>query len=204
MKFGVVPTLEQQEIEDFNFNFLIIINNETTVLVCSHHRNIPLESLFLLFSVFESPLERLEKGKKSQAALTITAELQEQYICISISDDGKGINVDTIHQKAVERQIISSDDILSRRQVLELIFQPGFSTKETQNKLSGRGVGLDVVYSTISDLQGTIEIITELVAENMVEVGFGINISDSTLRDVNLSIRLFITEERRFFAGIAH
>ena len=110
----------------------------------------------------ESPLERLHKGKPAKATLHVKASQAEQYICISISDDGKGIEADIIFQKAIEKNIIQKHDILSHRQVLELIFQPGFSTKEVQNKFSGRGVGLDVVHSTITDLQGSIEISTEI------------------------------------------
>ena len=110
----------------------------------------------------ESPLQRLQKGKPTKATLHVKASQVEQYICISISDDGKGIDADVVLQKAIEKNIIQEHDILSHRQVLELIFQPGFSTKDVQNKLSGRGVGLDVVHSTITDLQGSIEISTEI------------------------------------------
>ena len=70
-----------------------------------------------------------------------------------------------VFQKAIEKNIIQEQDVLSHRQVLELIFHPGFSTKEVQNKLSGRGVGLDVVHSTITDHKEVLKSIRRLITE---------------------------------------
>jgi two-component system, chemotaxis family, sensor kinase CheA len=109
----------------------------------------------------EQPLQRLEKGKPSQATLSVSAIQREQNIFFVIADDGKGIDTSIILQKALEKKMISKNDELSSKEILDLIFQPGFSTKETQNKISGRGVGLDVVHSSITEISGSIEVHTE-------------------------------------------
>lgn len=102
--------------------------------------------------------ERVAAGKKVEGNITIRAYHKSGSIVISVSDDGRGINKEKVFRKAIERGIITGDENLSDSQIFGLIMQPGFSTAETISDLSGRGVGLDVVKTSIEKLRGKIEI----------------------------------------------
>ena len=102
--------------------------------------------------------ERLAAGKKAEGTITLRAFHKSGSIVISVSDDGRGINKERVFQKAVQRGIITGDENLNDSQIFGLIMQPGFSTAETISDLSGRGVGLDVVKTSIEKLRGKIEI----------------------------------------------
>ncbi|MGD9716456.1 MAG: chemotaxis protein CheA [Sulfuricurvum sp.] len=105
-----------------------------------------------------SAAERIAAGKKGEGTITLKAYHKSGSIVISVSDDGRGINKDKVFQKAIDRGIITGDENLSESQIFGLIMQPGFSTAETISDLSGRGVGLDVVKTSIEKLRGKIEI----------------------------------------------
>ena len=102
--------------------------------------------------------ERLSVGKKVEGNITIRAFHKSGSIVISVSDDGRGINKEKVFRKAIERGIITGDENLTDSQIFGLIMQPGFSTAESISDLSGRGVGLDVVKTSIEKLRGKIEI----------------------------------------------
>jgi two-component system, chemotaxis family, sensor kinase CheA len=102
--------------------------------------------------------ERLAAGKKVEGIITLRAFHKSGSIVISVSDDGRGINKDKVLRKAIERGIVSGDENLTDSQIFGLIMQPGFSTADTISDLSGRGVGLDVVKTSIEKLRGKIEI----------------------------------------------
>ena len=106
----------------------------------------------------ESQEIRLYKGKPAQGQLKLSACHEAGSVLIEISDDGAGLNVERIRQKAVEKGIISSDRELSKEDIFKLIFAPGFSTADAVTNLSGRGVGMDVVKRNIEELRGQIEI----------------------------------------------
>jgi two-component system chemotaxis sensor kinase CheA len=106
----------------------------------------------------ETPEERARAGKQRCGTITLQAFHKGGYIVIRIADDGRGLSPERIRRKAEERGIVSSTAVLDRREILELIFVPGFSTAETVTDLSGRGVGMDVVRRTIAGLRGKIEI----------------------------------------------
>ncbi|MBP7651864.1 hybrid sensor histidine kinase/response regulator [Candidatus Dependentiae bacterium] len=107
--------------------------------------------------------ERIRKGKNSAGKIIIKAYYRSDKVVIDIIDDGAGIDEDKVVAKAVEKNIISADDVktLDKKSKLMMIFQPGFSTAKKVTDLSGRGVGMDVVRSTIEKLKGTVDIITE-------------------------------------------
>ncbi|HLD22544.1 MAG TPA: chemotaxis protein CheA, partial [Sulfuricurvum sp.] len=100
--------------------------------------------------------ERLNVGKKVEGTITLRAYHKSGSIVISVSDDGRGINKEKVLQKAIERGVITGDENLSDSQIFGLILQPGFSTADTISDLSGRGVGLDVVKTSIEKLRGKI------------------------------------------------
>ncbi|WP_295056278.1 chemotaxis protein CheA, partial [Sulfuricurvum sp.] len=102
--------------------------------------------------------ERISVGKKVEGNITLRAFHKSGSIVISVSDDGRGINKAKVLQKAIDRGIITGDENLTDSQIFGLIMQPGFSTADTISDLSGRGVGLDVVKTSIEKLRGKIEI----------------------------------------------
>ena len=111
----------------------------------------------------ESPAERITSGKPVQGKLTLAASHEGNNITITVRDDGKGLDLKRIKQKAVERGLYTEEAInqLPDREVLQIIFQPGFSTAQVVSDISGRGVGMDVVRRTIDELGGSIDIETE-------------------------------------------
>jgi len=106
----------------------------------------------------EAPEERIKAGKDAVGKVLISAEQKGGNILIDIKDDGRGIDVERVRVKAIERGIVSPEEALDPRAVCELIFHPGFSTKETITDVSGRGVGMDVVKKSVEALKGKIEI----------------------------------------------
>ncbi len=110
----------------------------------------------------EPPDVRVAAGKPEQGSLSLKAYNRGSNIIIDLIDDGRGIDADRIHRKALEKGIVQPGDVLSRDEILSLIFAPGFSTAEKVTSISGRGVGMDVVRRNIEKLRGKLEIITEL------------------------------------------
>ncbi len=112
----------------------------------------------------EDPLERKRAGKQAMARLILKAYQRENNVFIEITEDGRGINGNAIAKTALERGIIDERHFneLGDEEKLELIYHPGFSTKSTASKISGRGVGMDVVKSNIEELGGEVTIETKI------------------------------------------
>ena len=110
----------------------------------------------------EGPEERLAAGKDEQGTIHLNAFHEGGNICITVSDDGRGLNRDKILAKAVKSGLIGEQDKLADDQIWPLIFKPGFSTAEKVTDVSGRGVGMDVVKRNIESLGGTVSIKTAL------------------------------------------
>lgn len=108
----------------------------------------------------ESPEEREAAGKPRGGRVVLSAEQEGDHILLSISDDGKGMDPDILRAKAVEKGLLEKDaaERLSESDCYNLIFAPGFSTKTEISDVSGRGVGMDVVKTKISQLNGIINI----------------------------------------------
>lgn len=104
--------------------------------------------------------ERIQAGKPPKAVVELTATQVGDHILIEITDDGKGMRPDVIRRKAVEKGLIDIEtaNSLDDKQSLQLIFMPGFSTKDQITSVSGRGVGMDVVKTNIQRLNGRIDI----------------------------------------------
>ncbi|MEZ0536417.1 chemotaxis protein CheA [Caldicellulosiruptoraceae bacterium PP1] len=111
----------------------------------------------------EKPKDRKKYGKDEKGNIIIKANNRGRYIEISISDDGKGIDTKKILKKAIEKGIVSKEQAKSMNDndIINLIFYPGMSTAEVVTDISGRGVGMDVVKSTIERLKGEIEVNSE-------------------------------------------
>jgi len=106
----------------------------------------------------EAPPERLAAGKQALGRLALNAFHEAGSIVIEVSDDGRGLARERILNKAIERELIHDNQVLSDHEVWQLIFLPGFSTAEAITDLSGRGVGMDVVKRSIESLRGTISL----------------------------------------------
>jgi len=110
----------------------------------------------------EMPADRVAKGKSGTGQITLRAMHENGMVVIEILDDGAGINIPLVAERAITKGIISADRVakLSDREILDLIFLPGFSTKENITNLSGRGVGMDVVKNNIQQIGGTVDVAT--------------------------------------------
>jgi two-component system chemotaxis sensor kinase CheA len=109
----------------------------------------------------ETPLERRNAGKPSVARLLLTAERERVAVVIHVTDDGRGIDRAKVLENARSAGLVSSiQSELTEAQVLELIARPGFSTTSSVTRLSGRGVGLDVVATKVKSLGGSLELTT--------------------------------------------
>ncbi len=109
----------------------------------------------------EAPDDRIESGKPPRGTIRLQAAHEGGKIVIQISDDGAGLPVNKILAKARERGLVEPDQTLSKEEVLDLIFQPGFSTADVVTDVSGRGVGMDVVRRNIKALSGMIDVESE-------------------------------------------
>lgn len=112
----------------------------------------------------EAEEERYQAGKNDVGRLIVTARHQGNHILVEVEDDGRGIDYDAVRRTAVESGVIYAEQAknLSDSELLDLLFQPGFSTATRKTELAGRGVGLDVVRSNLAQLNGEIEVSTEL------------------------------------------
>ena len=108
----------------------------------------------------ESPEVRRQQGKPDEAQIAIRAYYQGNQTVVEIQDNGQGINLDKVGQRAVEAGLLTSEQlaVTPKEQLYNIIFEPGFSTASQVSELSGRGVGLDVVRSQLRSLKGTIAV----------------------------------------------
>jgi two-component system chemotaxis sensor kinase CheA len=110
----------------------------------------------------ETPQERRAKGKPEAGTISISAEQKGNQIVIEVSDDGRGVNLDRVKAKALKQNLISGEEAvrMTDEAAMNLILLPGFTTAEVATELSGRGVGMDVVKTNVSKLNGTVEIMS--------------------------------------------
>jgi two-component system chemotaxis sensor kinase CheA len=110
----------------------------------------------------EMPVDRVAAGKPETGTIELKAYHRGGHIVIEIIDDGRGLDKEKLLSKAIEKGLVEESNLLTEKQIFELIFMPGFSTAEQLTDISGRGVGMDVVRRNIQSLGGNIEIISEL------------------------------------------
>ena len=109
----------------------------------------------------EEPAVRKAAGKPEEGTLLLKASNEGNQIIIDIADDGAGINVEKVKNKAISKGLIHPNKIISDQEAYQLIFMPGFSTADKISNVSGRGVGLDVVKTMIEKLNGTVSVTSE-------------------------------------------
>ena len=112
----------------------------------------------------ETPEERKAKGKNPAGRIVLEAHHEGSHVVVSVSDDGKGIDPEAIKKKVLEKGIVSSQEleIMNGSELVNLIFRSGFSTSETVTDISGRGVGMDVVKTSVEAINGTVELKSEI------------------------------------------
>ena len=108
----------------------------------------------------ETTDKRLAAGKSEEGTITLNAYHQGGNIVIEVKDDGAGLNEEKILEKARKNKVIEDNVELSKEEIHQLIFMPGFSTADVVSDISGRGVGMDVVRRNINELNGTIEVVS--------------------------------------------
>ncbi len=108
----------------------------------------------------ETPEERERRGKPRHGTIALNAYHEGNQIIIEVIDDGNGIDLERVRARGIKQGLIASDDRLTDREIIELIFTPGFSTAEVISDVSGRGVGMDVVKKNIGRLKGIFDVNT--------------------------------------------
>lgn len=112
----------------------------------------------------EPPWERVAAGKPAKGTLLLRAYHESGQVVVEITDDGKGIDPDKIAAVAVQRGVVTAEQLarMDNRDILGLIFRPGFSTAEQVSNISGRGVGMDVVRTNIERIGGSVDVTSEV------------------------------------------
>lgn len=105
---------------------------------------------------------RIANGKPAKGKIHLKAFYSGANVIIQVSDDGAGIDPEIIHAKAISKGLVPSDKKMNKKEILDLIFLPGFSTAKKVTDVSGRGVGMDVVKKKISDIRGEVEVESEV------------------------------------------
>ncbi len=106
----------------------------------------------------ETPEERIKAGKDSRGKIHVKASYVGTFVQIEILDDGSGLNYEKIRQKAVEKGLLDSEEEISYSDLIQVLFEPGFSTVDQVSGVSGRGVGMDIIRQAISSLRGETEV----------------------------------------------
>jgi two-component system chemotaxis sensor kinase CheA len=120
----------------------------------------------------ESPERRVAAGKPRAGTVVLSAQQEGDHIMLTITDDGAGMDPQLLKRKAVEKGLMDQDaaDRLSESETFNLIFHPGFSTKDLISDVSGRGVGMDVVKTKITQLNGSIQVKSELGKGSLIAI----------------------------------
>lgn len=161
----------------------------------------------------ELPAERIKNNKPIVGKIHLSARYEENKIIIEVEDDGLGINLKKVKEKALQKGLLTPEEInsMSDEQIMNLIFWPGFSTGDTITEISGRGIGLDIVQTKISQLNGKVKIYSMINqgAKVIIELPISMSTLKSfivTIEDQNFAIPMntikivqWISEDKIFF-----
>jgi len=125
----------------------------------------------------EFPADRERAGKPRHGTIHLSAAHEGSNVIVTISDDGRGLNLAAIRATAIERKLVAPDAVLSEQETINLIFLPGFSTADKVTSVSGRGVGMDVVRRQVEALRGTIRITTKAGAGTTVALSLPLTLA---------------------------
>ncbi|MHA1393643.1 MAG: ATP-binding protein [Promethearchaeota archaeon] len=137
----------------------------------------------------ETPEERISKNKPPEGNIIIDFSIKKNNLKVIISDDGRGIKLDNVINIALKKGVITQNDLgkMSKNEKYNLIFLPGFSTSDTINAISGRGIGLSLVKKRIEDLGGEIQV--ESVPETGTIFSIYLPMTYSTIKTLNVKIK---------------
>ncbi len=110
----------------------------------------------------ETTQDRLSAGKDKQGRVLLSFSNEGNHLVVEVRDDGKGINSEIVYKKAIEKKLITANQSMTEKQIIHLIFHPGFSTKAVTSEISGRGVGMDVVKTNVEKIGGQVDVTTTL------------------------------------------
>ncbi|ACB50067.1 two-component hybrid sensor and regulator [Crocosphaera subtropica ATCC 51142] len=183
----------------FNKTVKLQLKGETTLIDSSvlNHINDPL--IHLLRNAFDHGIEdkktRLEAGKIIEGTITIEANNRGNQTIITVSDDGQGIDLSKISSRLISQGMSKEQvELLSEKELLNQIFEPGFSTAEKISELSGRGVGMDIVKTNLTEVRGEIAVNSKL----------GLGTTFTLTVPINLSVlRVMIVESKGMVFAIA-
>lgn len=141
----------------------------------------------------ESPQERQEAGKEPEAMIRLQAEYLGDSIRVVIEDDGRGISPQLLRQKAVARGLFSEEraELLSDQEALALIFEAGFSTRDSVSDVSGRGIGMDVVRRQVTEMGGYIEVESQVGEGTSIAMILPVSSAVSQVLMVEIGARRF-------------
>ncbi len=144
----------------------LVISGESTPLDTEVLNKLVTPLMHMLRNALDHGIEaadvRVQRGKSPVGKLALSFSREGNAIVIRLHDDGGGIDSQKIKQVAIEKGIISPDSQIVENELKRLIFRPGFSTQSETTQISGRGIGMDVVYSVVSAMKGAIDIETEI------------------------------------------
>ncbi|MDW8434008.1 MAG: chemotaxis protein CheA [Aquificaceae bacterium] len=137
--------------------------------------------------------ERERLGKPRTGTVKLKAYYQGDRVFLSIEDDGRGIDVQKVKEKAIQKGIITPEraDKMTEKEILSLIFSPGFSTADRISEVSGRGVGMDVVMNTVINFRGTVDVWSEKGKGTKVVMSFPLTVGIIKSLLVSIGGRLF-------------
>ena len=141
----------------------------------------------------ESSEERIAAGKNAVGKIILSAKQEENMIIIDVVDDGQGFNLEKIKSRAVSRGFLTQEDIenMSDEAIMNIIFWPGFTTGDSITSISGRGIGLDVVKTKISQLNGKVKVISEFGKGSCVHIEIPVTLTTLRVFLVKISEQLF-------------
>jgi two-component system chemotaxis sensor kinase CheA len=172
--FSRFPRVVRDVSKDLGKKIELVINGADTELDKSMVEKLADPLMHCVRNAMDHGIEDVEgrraAGKSDSGTLRLTAFQESGSIVIEITDDGRGMDTNRIRNKAIERGLIAADAELSKREILNLIFAPGFSTAEKVTNISGRGVGMDVVRKNIEALRGDVELDSDFGSGSTVRI----------------------------------
>lgn len=141
----------------------------------------------------ETPERRMELGKTPVGHLQINAKLEDNHIQIEIIDDGRGFDLEKIKEKAVSKGFFTGNEIekMSEQEIMNIVFLAGFSTGDEVTNISGRGVGMDVVKSKIAQLNGSVNIFSELNKGTKIQINLPVTMATMSAFIIKTSNQTF-------------
>ena len=141
----------------------------------------------------ETKEERISAGKEPIGRIMLSAKQDDNKVIIDVADDGRGFNLEKIKDRAVSRGFLTKDDIanMSDEAIMNIIFWPGFTTGDSITSISGRGIGLDVVKTKISQLNGKVKVISEFGKGSCVHIEIPVTLTTLRVFLVKISGQTF-------------